>query len=88
MLNRILALALTTIGAGCTTLHPQTPLPSAPQALLIQCERPQPIPAVQATTASHALEAVTDNYARHHRCADRADALQSWVKEQAKVSPQ
>ncbi len=85
MLNRILVLALTIAGAGCTTQPPLTPFPSPPGLLMAACERPQPIPQVKATTAPHALETVTANYARHHRCADRLDELQGWVKEQQSV---
>jgi hypothetical protein len=38
-------------------------------------------------TAAEALQAVTDSYAGCHRTADRLDALQAWVLEQAKVEP-
>lgn len=44
--------------------------------------------AERAPTAAGALETVTDNYAACHRTADRLDALQSWVRKQAKVAPQ
>ena len=50
-----------------------------------KCERPQALPGSGAPKAAEALDAVTANYARHHACADRADALQAWVKEQAEV---
>jgi hypothetical protein len=40
-----------------------------------------------APTAAEALQAVTDSYAGCHRTADRLDALQAWVLEQAKVEP-
>jgi len=40
-----------------------------------------------APTAAEALQAVTDSYAACHRTADRLDALQAWVREQAKVEP-
>lgn len=36
-------------------------------------------------TAGDALQTVTQNYARHHVCADRLDSLQSWVREQGAV---
>lgn len=38
-----------------------------------------------APAAAQALGAVTQNYARHHACADRLDALQEWVREQGRV---
>ena len=38
-----------------------------------------------APTAAEALGTVTENYARHHRTADRLDALQEWVREQQRV---
>jgi hypothetical protein len=60
-------------------------------ALLEACERPQPLPKASAPDkapgAAQALQTVTENYARHHRCADRADALQEWVRGQAGVKP-
>jgi hypothetical protein len=40
-----------------------------------------------APTAAEALQAVTDSYAACHRTADRLDALQAWVRDQAKVAP-
>ena len=55
------------------------------------CERPQTLPKASATdkppSASQTLQTVTRNYARHHQCADRADALQEWVRGQAGVKP-
>lgn len=38
-----------------------------------------------APTAATALTTVAANYAACHRTADRLDALQDWVREQAKV---
>lgn len=38
-----------------------------------------------APKAAAALAVVTDNYAACHRTADRLDALQEWVREQAAV---
>lgn len=42
--------------------------------------------AERAPTASGALETVTASYAACNRTADKLDALQSWVREQAKVT--
>ena len=87
MLNRtLLACALMLIGAGCTTVQPLTPFPAPPEALLVPCERPQPLAkGLASPTAADALTTVTANYARHHRCGDRLDALQGWVSNQAKI---
>lgn len=82
---RILALALMTIGAGCTTLPPSVPFPEPPPLLMTECSRPEPMPEVMGLTAHNALSTVTDNYARHHACADRLDSLQEWVKGQGAV---
>ncbi len=92
MLKKILmGCALILTGAGCTTVQPLTPFPQPPEALLAACERPQALPMASAPdsppSAAQALQTVTDNYARHHRCADRADALQEWVRGQAAVRP-
>ena len=38
-----------------------------------------------APTAAAALETTTGNYAKHHACVDRLDALQEWVKAQAEL---
>jgi hypothetical protein len=38
-------------------------------------------------TAAEAIKVVTDSYAGCHRTADKLDALQAWVREQAKVEP-
>ena len=38
-----------------------------------------------APTAAAALETATGNYAKHHACVDRLDALQEWVKAQAEL---
>ena len=66
----------------------RTPFPPAPELLMQLCERPQALPPGSgAPTAAQALKTVTENYARHHRCADRADALQEWVREQERVRP-
>jgi hypothetical protein len=43
------------------------------------------MPDVMATTAHNALSTVADNYARHHACADRLDAMQEWVRSQEPV---
>lgn len=72
------------LGSGCTTPQPLTGFPPPPDALLAPCERPQPL---SGPTAAQALATVTGNYARHHRCADTADALQAWVRGQAAVKP-
>lgn len=62
------------------------PFPSAPPDLLTACERPQALQGSEAPTAAQALQTVTGNYARHHRCADRLDGLQDWVRGQAAVN--
>jgi len=41
----------------------------------------------EAPAAGVALATVTDNYAACRRTADRLDALQGWVREQAAVTP-
>jgi hypothetical protein len=60
----LVLLALTTTGAGCTTPQPPMNVPDPPADLMVECERPAPIPEVMATTASNALATVTANYAR------------------------
>jgi hypothetical protein len=82
----LLAFALILSGAGCTTVQPLTPFPTPPEALLVACERPRALPEGSASpTAADALATVTANYARHHRCGDRLDALQEWVRGQVGV---
>lgn len=43
--------------------------------------------ALGAPKAAEAIETVTPNYAACHRTADRLDALQEWVRQQAAVKP-
>lgn len=51
-------------------------------------ERPQPLPpASSAPKAADALAAVTANYARHHRTADRLDCLHDWIRGQMAIKP-
>ena len=86
MLRRtLLALVLIPSGGACTTTQPVASLfPRPDSALMVTSERPAPLPASDLTAAS-ALRTVTENYARHHRVADRLDALQSWVRGQEQV---
>lgn len=50
------------------------------------CERPEPLPKGEtAPAAAEALDTVTENYGRHHVCADRLEALQGWVRGQVNV---
>lgn len=86
-MKRLILVCASILAGGCSTT-PQllTPFPAAPIALMAACERPQPLPAGSgAPTAAQALQTVTSNYARHHRCADRLDSLQEWVREQEKA---
>ena len=88
MLKQTLAAVLILAGAGCTTLPPQTGFPTPDPQHLIQCERPQPLPpaaGLESPKAAVALATVSANYAKHHRCADRLDSLQDWVRQQLKV---
>ena len=88
MLMRTLAAVSILAGAGCTTLPQETGFPTPDPMHLIRCERPQPLPpaaGLESPKAAQALATVTSNYARHHRCADRLDSLQDWVRGQMKV---
>lgn len=52
---------------------------------MAKCERPQPLPKLaHQMSAAEALPTITANYAKHNACADRADALQEWVRDQAR----
>lgn len=37
--------------------------------------------------AAAAIDTVTSNYGAHNDCADKLDALQAWVREQAAIRP-
>ena len=87
MLRLIPVFALILAGGCSTTARPLTPFPTPPADLMVVCERPQPLPSgSESPTASQALQTVTQNYARHHRCADRLDSLQRWAVEQGNVT--
>lgn len=79
MKSRMSLCALMILGSGCTTLQPVIPLAEAPKEWMEACQRPQvaPVP----VTAAQALSVVTKNYSEHHKCADKLDALQEWVRK-------
>ena len=78
----LLLACLMTAGCNSMTQRPQVPFPRPSQQLLAKCERPQPLPKREKISAAEALPTVSANYARHHGCANRSDALQEWVREQ------
>lgn len=87
MRRAILVCALILSGGCSTTMPPATRFPDPAVQLMVRCERPSQLPAGQgAPRAAEALATVTANYAAHHRCADRADALQDWVLQQYEVT--
>lgn len=83
MRSAILVCALMMTG-GCSTMQPPlTQFPVVPSELTEKCIRPQSIG--ERKGAAEVLTVVTGNYAHHHACADRHEALGEWVREQTKI---
>ena len=81
---RTVAIILSILLTGCTTVPVVAKFPEAPSLLLTKCPELKTIP-TKTTVFSELTKTVTENYSHYHICAARLAAWTEWYNAQKRI---